>query len=349
MKTNYIIAALAVVALASCSKSEIVDQNPTAKDHEISFTNYVGATTRATSLDLAGLKAADKGFVVYASQTNGSTTTYNFMSNQAVTWDASAWTYSPKKIWPSDESNKLSFYAYAPQGGDGIGDVTFDADSKSYPYTVNSTVATQTDLLWAEPQTGKTYSNLGDDKKVPFTFHHALSRIGFTAKTAIDYSSIATVTIQKIEFIGQPNVTGTVNLAATQASEVWSGVSGPKTGVDASDITFTPELTATNVTVTTTAAQVNKPSDYIMVIPTAAKNYMVKVSYTVTMGNDDNAVVTKNVIEKNMFSDATALVIGKAYSVNLNINLNTIEFTVTSVDEWGDETAIPVAIPESNS
>lgn len=44
----------------------------------------------------------------------GSSTEPNFMYNQQVTYNGTAWTYSPIKYWPTSNNATLTFYAYYP-------------------------------------------------------------------------------------------------------------------------------------------------------------------------------------------------------------------------------------------
>lgn len=44
----------------------------------------------------------------------GSSTEPNFMNNQKVEYDGTAWTYSPIKYWPTSNNAPLTFYAYYP-------------------------------------------------------------------------------------------------------------------------------------------------------------------------------------------------------------------------------------------
>ncbi|MBR0489827.1 MAG: hypothetical protein IJJ68_06475 [Prevotella sp.] len=144
---------LAVLAcFTACSGSdEAVTETPVtpsnnSKNVAVTFNTYVqsgNTQTRATypseaasgSIDINRLKSTGFGVFTqhtsnteWASYTDKSTTPFNFMWNQQVTWDGtSAWTYSPVKYWPNDnnpadnagatgsqEHSYLSFFAYAP-------------------------------------------------------------------------------------------------------------------------------------------------------------------------------------------------------------------------------------------
>ena len=143
---------MTLLLLAACSQSEVVttyEQEavrqvaaPQGSDERgnvpviFNTTSASQATTRVNTTE-EYLKTTDLGFGVFAYYTqNGnypaSNTTLapNFMYNQHVTWDATAWTYSPLKYWPNDfssgavdngspaatgsQASRLSFFAYGP-------------------------------------------------------------------------------------------------------------------------------------------------------------------------------------------------------------------------------------------
>jgi uncharacterized repeat protein (TIGR02543 family) len=186
------------LALLSCSE----DGTPTPAEggRAIGFTTEVtDADTRAAVLTTEGLK--DKGFLVTAYYTG----TENFggiddiiapfMENQAVTWDGAAWTYSPAKYWPGtlDGANdgKLSFFAWNEGTGAEI-EVVNVGDGRATTclfYTVPATAAEQHDLVVAM-QLNQTAG------PVVFTFHHALSRIGFTATATEEEVTDITLTVR---------------------------------------------------------------------------------------------------------------------------------------------------------
>ena len=131
MKKFFLIAAAAVVAFASCSKNETAP----VQDKVLGFNAYTGRTVTKADASLI-----DKGtttlldgskFVVYAYNTGSvawaKSVSNVFMNNVTVTYagggatDPEKYTYSPLRYWPNDEANnKLTFFAYYPQGGTGI-------------------------------------------------------------------------------------------------------------------------------------------------------------------------------------------------------------------------------------
>ena len=129
MKKSIILAAVAALVLAGCSKNEtfvkVTDQEA------VSFGAYNGRTiTKGGPTDDMNLDALKQhGFGVFATYTgtdafenlaNDKGANDNFMSNQQVTFNGSEWTYSPIKYWPNPtdgqdaKDQKVSFFAYAP-------------------------------------------------------------------------------------------------------------------------------------------------------------------------------------------------------------------------------------------
>ena len=126
--------------LASCSSNDKLDTSPTPQQPEVAaaeipvgFDAYTqrGVTRAGTPGELVTSGAAagqinlqDVGFGVFGYYTDlneyDQLYTPNFMYNQKVS--TAAWTYDPVKYWPneygtsaiSDDTDKMSFFAYAP-------------------------------------------------------------------------------------------------------------------------------------------------------------------------------------------------------------------------------------------
>lgn len=191
MKKILFFAATALL-FAACSNEEgnapEVAQTPQA----IAFDTYVPNATRAgaagvmTTTTLQGT-----GFGVFAQQgaTYTATTGANFMYNQQVTIENSAWTYTPLKYWPNETNvttaangidnngaeatdlEGLSFFAYAPYVADvtvGTTGITgMSTNTATTDPTITYTVATKpsqcVDLLWGvAPSAGLSYTNVAN-------------------------------------------------------------------------------------------------------------------------------------------------------------------------------------------
>ena len=320
MKKNFLLGFIAFAALAvtSCTNDDVNEFIPQGK--AIEFSTYVGrdAQARGSEMNADAIKA---GFGVLAYQYKTSTTyaSANFMNNVEVNNSGSGWTSTDKKYWPTDDSNKIDFLAYAPFTGDASSQVSLTG--KTITLTVPITVADQKDLVVATPVVGQ---NSGT---VALTFSHMLSRIAFYAKAADTYD--AEITITDISLTGKFHNKGTVDLSAADPAI---------TGTDATvetEKTYSPELSGTALS--TTLAMQNNNTDYLMLIPAAAQNLSLSITYDV---EDTDGIVT-NTITKPITNQA--FVAGTAYAINMSISLNEVAFSV-NVTAWNDpETNVPAS------
>lgn len=204
MKKSIIFAAVAAIVLAGCSKNETYVVN-TEKD-AVSFGAYSGRTlTKAGPTDDMNLDALkDLGFGVFATYSGTadySEATNDFMYNQLVNFDGSAWTYSPIKYWPNPtngqaaDDQKVSFFAYAPYADPeaaaadnsyGITGFSIDGTTKhnmlSYTFSKDKP---NVDLMWGyktksgDPAVYTINDNLTrTTDNVKFIFQHLLSKLG---------------------------------------------------------------------------------------------------------------------------------------------------------------------------
>ena len=203
MKKFILLSASALALLASCSSEsdQLSGVTPDAQPSAlapISFGTYFSnsTVTRAGTpgaINTTDALKASAGFGVFAYYTQdkdydaeGESQTPNWMYNQQVKWDGtSAWTYSPLKYWPNDNttaddkgatgttSSKVSFFAYAPFAGDPAtgavaagetsGITAFSANDATGHPTVTYKLAAdgkQVDLLWGTAAEGKSYETV---------------------------------------------------------------------------------------------------------------------------------------------------------------------------------------------
>lgn len=124
MRKHFILGIMALAALASCTKSEVLNQE-SQQEKGITFSAYVGKATQTKSTPLASDNISDAGIGLLAWRTadvqvtpaDDATLTNDapsFMPNLKLYKDAAdAWVYSPTRYWPSTGAY-VSFYAYAP-------------------------------------------------------------------------------------------------------------------------------------------------------------------------------------------------------------------------------------------
>lgn len=360
--------AAAAVMMVSCSNDQVVSKMP--QDNAINFGMYFGrdAQSRAAIMDLDDLKA--QSFGVFAYYTDNSdyiegTSTPNFMFDQIVEWESTAWKYSPLKYWPNEATDKLSFFAYAPHTSESNVNITlaagFDKASASAPsitYTLNADQSKHVDLLWADSVENKTKQTTTE--KVHFVFKHAMSRIGFKSVAVIDESSNdangdiddgthtnpldgnTIITLKSIKLIGEFYKGGTLNLA----TGVWSDyVTAASTEYNWATADFL------NDDVTTTKAVVLNDESYLTVLPhTNTQEVKIEVVYTVK---------TTDAALDGAYSEVTNTIVsdpfdftfqqGYAYNFVLHIGLTSVKFSA-EVAEWDDlgEEDIVVNVPLNN-
>lgn len=176
MKKYMILAAVALVASAACTKVE--DTTPA---HKISFevASYVAQTKaeQATNAELGG------SFTTNAWFTNGDNLKSQFMTNEIVSWDSPVsgqWAPSREYFWP--KTGYIDFYSY---DGTPVPDLNSVAEGS---LVYNTPIATDDNILVADAayrQTENTQTyRIGSTaiKGVPTLFHHMLAKIQFKVK-----------------------------------------------------------------------------------------------------------------------------------------------------------------------
>ncbi len=331
--------AAAAVSFTACQKDEVISEIP--QDQAIGFGTYVGrdAMTKVASIDTeAKLQADSRGFGVFAHYTNSSswdgmatTFTSNFMNNQQVTY-TTKWDYYPKKYWPKASNDKISFLAYYPWTG------STDLNNGEIQFTLSNNIPDQIDLMY---NTNDNCKNLNTpNAAVSFDFGHALSRIGFKASApAATADANTNITINQVTLTFAGNTIYTKNNFNLVTKE-WNNSSAVKETLaksfywKTSDVVNVenPKISGTlqnnTFTIGSAAQALNDDNSYLMLPPVTGASYTITVDYTVTT---DPATI-------NLF-------IGTAYTFNLKIGINSIEFDVNSVANWtpaGSETDVTV-------
>lgn len=170
MKKTLLIAAMASAALVSCSKDQVVE----VQQDEIKFSVVADNATKAahvysTTYHMdAFTVAADYNSKVYITGDEMSVTSVSNVTNTDPT---------VKRYWPAvSETKPVTFYAVAD--GDFVTSPARVADAvPTVSYTVEETVASQKDLLYAATKVTEKGSG-----SVTLNFRHALSLIEFKAK-----------------------------------------------------------------------------------------------------------------------------------------------------------------------
>lgn len=181
MKKSYLLGALGLLAMASCSQDETIGINHDGD--EITFNVVANNATRAA--DVYCNQNLPGGFYVSAIS-DGKT----YIDKDYVTGSNGNWTNtSGTRYWPE---TAVDFYAHV-NGGDAY--KWNNGSPKFEGFTVNNTVGSQVDLLYAvKKNQSKTNGT------VNLNFRHALSQIVFQAKNtnANLYVEIAGVSVANV-------------------------------------------------------------------------------------------------------------------------------------------------------
>ena len=369
MKKIMILAAAAALTLTACVKTETVkntEAEPVTFGVYTAKTKAVSATTYGT-IDQTALQNSTYGFGVFAFHSDGNANSYaagtpsnfqpNFMYNQQVKYESSAWTYTPVKYWPNEynttnaigsDVDKLTFFAYAPYvatnavGTEGI--TAFSENTSTGDPTLSFKVPAasdeQIDLLWNDADL-KNKTKMAVNGKVQFNFVHALSNLSIYPLAVVDGTTIpesngtdlasgTTITINSITITGTFNQEGTLNLA----TGVWtsSAASADQT------VTYQP-TTAYDVTNINDKDEATTPVAQFMFIPSsAAADYVININYDVT--TTDSALATgKSVVNNNIHKTLSSLSFEKGKKMNLYVALGmtSVKFEAV-VGDWTDVT-----------
>ena len=231
MKKIFALAAVAVLALASCSNNTLDPVNQKAR--EINFSTVAGKTTRAIITGNV-YKTTDPHFGIFAyALAEGETWAANsgsaqlYMDNVEIKHSAadSIWCSDDTYYWPL--SGSLTFIGYSPYGCNGT--VAYDKANKKLTvtnFTQVAAVADQEDLMYATTNANltdnqSTYTNensvTSTKNGVNEVFHHSLSQVCFAVKKATGLSGYE-VKVDSIKFLAYSKGTLTV----TEDSPAWS-------------------------------------------------------------------------------------------------------------------------------
>ena len=325
-RTMQLSLALGGIMLSACAGHDEVIVDLPGEAVAVSFHAGIESETqvRASSLDLTALQ--NESFGVLAYYTNGNSWnngyTPNFMYNQKINWHTDNWAYSPVKYWPTALNDKVSFFAYAPYDDQQAGTLTDNhgialsgnavTGAPSLDFTVNTnSIADQVDLVHA--------SAIDKNKEmVDFHFQHALSRLGFSAKTDGNFG-VAVVKVTALSIKGKFHPSGTFNLG----NGTWSG----KT-TTTSSTTYAPALNANANAIQSTAQQLHNDDQCLMLIPQnfEGDGNQCTIEATYSIGSSAKTV-TKN-IDVNFEQS-------KAYHITLHISTeNTGSHLSITVTPW---------------
>ncbi|MBR5844462.1 MAG: fimbrillin family protein [Bacteroidaceae bacterium] len=389
----YAVLAVATLASVSCSNDDVLVQSPNV-NKPIEFGVYTGrsaamAPTRAHSVESTETLANDGGFGVFAYYTNdalySNEATPNFMYNTNVYKAGDVWAYDPLKYWPNDETDRLTFFAYAPYAVHTDANDNFEFSAKDangdplVTFTVNNDVKKQQDLLWSSTNNINLIKNKDGgvtvDAKTTFEFKHALSRIGFTVKAIIDevvatpnfnLDNATTIVLKEVR-LTQGNVvgntaptgapfrtTGVLNLNNQETSAKWVSISGEQyftldddDFVAQAGVNYDSEGFVLNSSNAITANKLNTDDSYIMIIPMNL-SFNVYVEYDV-ITKDNNLDGSESKVTNHISTPVHInFYSGKSYMLNLQLGMTSVKVDA-SVAPWDTANGSNVDLPANQN
>lgn len=253
------IAAGAAMCTVACTREDGLRRGSWPEDGNgtlpIAFSAYTGGmATRAVSedgstilghwVDSTSTFVPGTGIGVFAfyqkAKSNGYPNDFNkntgeptFMYNQKVertTADGTAYTfiYTPRKYWPNNTNDQISFFAYAPY------DVTtawedlrlvtnLKGTRITRDYVIEDNVGDQTDFLWSDPVLNMKAPDATGT--VDFGFSHLCSRLSVSARVNEKAKSIY-VTVDKVTISGRFTTSGTLVYLPEDGSRSWTDLDG---------------------------------------------------------------------------------------------------------------------------
>ena len=376
MKKFFSLAAAALVAIAACTKNNVDRVN----DRLINFNTVANKATKAPiSGTTYTFECPSFGvFAWYLASGNWSTSAANssaveYMGTGSplatpveVAWNETKdiWAPTSTYYWPLE--GKLTFIAYSPYNAatatfSNAGVLTLTG------FTVNSTVASQVDLMYSAVAADKSqnesyYTDSGNsknsetaegDKGVNIQFKHALAQIIFKAKAADEVYDdglsfkVNSITVNAASTAASMTVSNPATDQAPASITTWNN---PGTNVDfAVRSTAFPEAANTYLT-KTLSDPIGDPLLMIPVTAFAGTNPSVTVNYTLYRLSDNQSLGSKPVtIYFDDIDDVvTSWEAGKKYEYDLTIDLQKIYFT-PSIINWVDGGAQPVDVPDDAS
>lgn len=314
--------AAACVALASCSKEEIVSVDRGAA---IGFDTFVENSTRANDITKDNLCQ----FSVYGSVEANNQEGFIF-TDQKVVWNGSAYTYSPTQYWVPGAEYKFSAFAsltYDQVSATTARQWSFEQGTNAANGVIafdNKAAEANQDLVYAYESLQTAASITAKPEPVAFTFNHMLSRVMFTITNGFTEGSNIKLDITDLT-ITNAHSNGTLAIV-DGAPQTWA------VGTDVFDRNFgsTTQLADNNASWTT---------EHFYLIPANAE-YNVAFDVTLWQANVNVATYHRTA--------TVALNMEKGKSYNIMATLNTtntaedgseiypIEFTVNDVNNWED-------------
>lgn len=305
MKKFYVFAAVAIAALASCTKSEVVYNQG---QQEIGFRQFTGSMTK-TNTNLSELVGGPTTMGVFA-HINASNPYKEYFSNAKFekTTSGNVWGGNPKRYWPIQD--KLDFVLYAPYQETGVG-YNLNDDKKLTVNIANNSSEPQIDYLY-----GKVwYDGIGKtNSPVSVVLKHALSKVTINVAANEDgIFTVSSVLLKDTYQAGAYEVSYTTGDDHTPSSVTPSG-----SKVDMQFVASSPWTPTTTVT-SCTASKLVVPSEQTSIVLT----YKMK-------GSETALTATVNLASTVPVATWDT---GKHYTYNITLNADEILFD-PEVEDW---------------
>lgn len=336
MKKIFALAAVAVLALASCSNNTLDPQSQKAR--EINFSTVTGMNTKAP-ISGTTYKTTDPTFGIFCyALTAGNTWAANsasgqlYMDNVEISYNGTDKIWEPASVYYWPLSGSLTFVGYSPYGCNGT--VAYTPATKVLTVTdfaQAEAVDDQEDLMWAttNPDLTDNQSTYTSELQtstllgVNEVFHHALSQVKFNVKKAAGLEAY-TLTVNSITFKAYNKGTLTV----TNDSPAWSAQAFLTGGAAFDFDTEGSDVVAPNNTSDFAAFGVAN-----MPVPQTLATGVQTFTITYSLEKDGVDLGQKTVSNQDLLgATVTAWAANTIYNYNIVIDLNKIYFNPTVVD-----------------
>lgn len=332
MKKIFLIAASAMMVLASCTKV-VINYPEDAQPQEIAmFAVNKSATKAPVGGAVEGATfPTDYNMMVAAYLVSGTTNTTpgEYFTNKIFAKNGDTWTGG--QYWPVSTAT-LNFVAIAPHIDDNVTTTISEKSATSEPGVATVNIANnqtnQYDVMYAVGQSTKTAGQ--QPEEVVMVFKHALSWVNFTFNTATTGVTIKinSVKINDAAYNGTLTVTSTNYTTNTnqEATTSWTST----TTIDYIEVPGAGD----NFVLNTTANDYQSFGKGLLVVPHNYSNDNPKPSFTInyTVTQDGKAFTYDYTYT---FTNGVTWEEGKKYVYKVSITLHEIEVK-PSVEDWGD-------------
>lgn len=315
----FLLGAAAVVALSSCSQSEVME---VAENRAIGFNAFVNNATKAATEFTGTANPSDIYVIGFYGENNG-TLDQKVFNNEPGDY---------KYFWNVGKDYIFGAYADGQQGK--VANATFDPTQSKLTFE-NYTPSTK-DLVAAISD--KITNVQADQGKVSLNFKHMLAQVGFTFNTKVGEGYTLAISDIQIE-----NAIKTATGTYTTSAINWTG--GSATGADEASYSYTDISDLANGT--------NTNSEFNLVIPQTLTSSNIKVTFTASIsGVGIDPAKTREIEVELPTGTVNEWQAGYKYNYTTTINgediadeLKPIEFQVEEIPAWENGAGSDFTIP----